>query len=176
MRRLGYSKLSPGQRPEAFEFTDFMINEIPAVDKIKLLSESLLELKDNFGDWKIEWGEINRYQRLTGNIQETYNDDKPSIPVGFTSSVWGSLAAFSARTFEGTKKRYGTGGNSFVAVVEFGPKLIARSVVTGGQSSDPKSGHFTDQAGLFCNGQFKAVNFYPEDVRNHAESTYHPGE
>ncbi|MCB0659218.1 MAG: penicillin acylase family protein, partial [Saprospiraceae bacterium] len=116
------------------------------------------------------------YQRLTGNIQETYNDDKPSIPVGFTSSVWGSLAAFSARTFEGTKKRYGTGGNSFVAVVEFGPKLIARSVVTGGQSSDPKSGHFTDQAGLFCNGQFKSVNFYPEDVRNHAESTYHPGE
>ena len=122
------------------------------------------------------WGDVNRYQRLTGHVEETYDDQKPSTPVAFTSSAWGSLASFGARAYPGTKKRYGNVGNSFVAVVEFGPRISARSVVTGGQSSRPGTPHFTDQADLYCNGQFKAVRFYPEDVKAHAEKTYHPGE
>ena len=96
--------------------------------------------------------------------------------MAFTSAAWGSLASFGAQTYPGTKKRYGNVGNSFVAVVEFGPRISARSVVTGGQSSRPGTSHFTDQAGLYCNGQFKEVRFYPEDVKAHAEKTYHPGQ
>lgn len=122
------------------------------------------------------WGAINRFQRLTGKIDETYDDNQPSIPVAFTASNWGSLAAYGARPYPGTKKRYGYRGNSFVAVVEFGDKVVARSIVTGGQDSRPGMKHFNDQSEMFCNGQFKEVRFYPEDVLKHAERTYQPGE
>ncbi len=67
-------------------------------------------------------------------------------------------------------------GNSFVAVIEFGPRIKAKSVVTGGSSSDPSSKHFTDQALMYTEGRFKDVLFYKEDVLKHAERTYHPGE
>lgn len=157
-------------------FTSFTIKNTTPQEKITTLAETLDDLTRDFGTWKTAWGDINRYQRLTGKIQEAYDDQQPSLPVAFTSSAWGSLAAFGARTYPGTKKRYGNVGNSFVAVVEFGPRITARSVVTGGQSSRPGTPHFTDQADLYCNGRFKEVRFYPEDVKAHAEKTYHPGE
>jgi acyl-homoserine-lactone acylase len=145
-------------------------------EKIAALTEALDDLTRDFGTWKMPWGEVNRYQRLTGRVVETYDDRQPSIPVAFTSSSWGSLASFKALAYPGTKKRYGDVGNSFVAVVDFGPRIVARSVVTGGQSSRPGTPHFTDQAELYCNGRFKAVRFYPEDVKAHAEKTYQPGQ
>ena len=145
-------------------------------EKIAALTETLDDLTRDFGTWRTAWGEVNRYQRLTGRVEETYDDQQPSQPVAFTSSAWGSLASFKAHTYPGTKKRYGDIGNSFVAVVDFGPRVVARSVVTGGQSSRPGTPHFADQADLYCNGRFKEVRFYPEDVKAHAEKTYHPGE
>ena len=145
-------------------------------EKTTALAEAIDDLTRDFGTWKKPWGEVNRYQRLTGHVAETYDDQQPSRPVAFTSAVWGSLASFKARAYPGTKKRYGDVGNSFVAVVEFGPRVTARSVMTGGQSSRPGTPHFVDQADLYCNGRFKEVRFYPEDVKAHAEKTYHPGE
>jgi len=145
-------------------------------EKVTTLVETLDDLARDFGTWKMPWGDVNRYQRLTGHVVEAYDDQQPSLPVAFTSANWGSLASFKAQAFPGTKKRYGDVGNSFVAVVDFGPRLVARSVVTGGQSSRPGTPHFTDQADLYCNGRFKEVRFYPEDVKAHAEKTYHPGE
>jgi len=93
-----------------------------------------------------------------------------------TSSRWGSIPAFESRPYQHSKKQYGLSGNSFIAAVEFGEKVTARSVVTGGESSDPASKHFTDQAELFIEGRFKEVLFYKEDVLKHAEKTYRPGE
>jgi len=119
---------------------------------------------------------MNRFQRLTGKIDETFDDSRPSIPVASAPSLYGSLAAFGSRTYPNTKKYYGGVGNSFVAVVEFGPRIKAKSVVTGGSSSDPSSKHFTDQALMYTEGKFKDVLFYKEDVMKHAEKTYHPGE
>ena len=168
----------PSAQPQLdyISFTKFALANTSPAEKITVLTEALDDLTREFGTWKTAWGDLNRFQRLTGNIQETYDDQKPSLPVAFTSSSWGSLAAFGARAYPGTKKRYGAVGNSFVAVVEFGPRIKARSVVTGGQSSRPGMAHFTDQAELFTNGSFKEVRFYPEDVKANAEKTYHPGE
>ncbi|HEX8507521.1 MAG TPA: penicillin acylase family protein, partial [Hymenobacter sp.] len=164
----------PAAQPQQdyISFTRFALANTSPTEKVATLSEALDDLSRDFGTWKMPWGEINRYQRLTGKVQETYDDSKPSVPVAFTSSSWGSLAAFGARAYPGTKKRYGAVGNSFVAVVEFGPRISARSVVTGGQSSRPGTPHFTDQAELYCNGRFKEVRFYPEDVKAHSEKTY----
>ncbi len=153
----------------------YMIKHTTDEEKVALLKEAMDQLKEEFGSWKTPWGEVNRFQRLTGKISESYDDEQPSIPVGFTSSLWGSLASYGARAYANTKRRYGTSGNSFVAVVEFGPRLIARSIVSGGQSSDPDSPHFTDQAEMFCKGQFKDVLYYQEDVQKHTKEKYHPG-
>jgi len=145
----------------------------------KVLLEALAAASDklqaDFGAWKTPWGNINRYQRLTGDIVQKFDDAGPSIPVGFTSAVWGSLASFGARAYPGTKKWYGTSGNSFVAVVEFGPKVRAKAVTAGGESGDPKSPHFGDQAKRYCTGNLRDVYYYRDDLKGHIEREYHPG-
>lgn len=176
IQRLARSRFPKDQRFDYLTFTTFTIDKTTAQEKVQALSDVLDDLTRDFGTWKTAWGEINRFQRLTGRVQETFDDQKPSLPVGFTPSAWGSLAAFGARTHPGTKKRYGYVGNSFVAVVEFGKKVKARTVVNGGHSSDPASPHFNDQAALFCEGKFKDVWFYPEDIQQHVRKTYRPGE
>ncbi|MGI4733958.1 MAG: penicillin acylase family protein [Janthinobacterium lividum] len=176
VQKLGRSRVPAGQALDYLSLTAFTIEHTTPEEKVAALAETLAELTRDFGHWQVAWGEVNRYQRLTGRLQETYDDEQPSLPVAFTSSAWGSLAAFGAHTYPGTKKRYGNVGNSFVAVVEFGPRVVARSVVTGGVSSHPDSKHFTDQAPLYVEGQFKDVWFYSEDVAQHVERAYHPGE
>ncbi len=140
------------------------------------LLNAMREMEKRFGTWKMPWGEINRYQRLTNDLEERFSDNQSSLPVGFASSAWGMLAAYNSRSFPGTNKRYGVSGASFVCAVEFGKKVRAKSVLTGGESGDPSSKHFSDQALMYTKGQFKDVLFYKEDVLKHVEKKYHPGE
>ena len=143
---------------------------------LQALSSAVDKLTSDFGTWKTPWGNINRYQRLTGDIVQKFNDAAPSIPVPFTSSRWGSLASFGARAYPGTKKRYGTTGNSFVSVVEFGPQIRAKAVTAGGESGDPKSRHFGDQATRYAAGNLRDIYFYRAQLEGHIEREYHPGE
>ena len=129
----------------------------------------------DFGRWQIPWGEINRFQRLTGDIVQTFDDTGPSVPVGFTSGNLGSLASFGARPYPGTKKWYGTSGNSFVAVVEFGKRVQARALTAGGESGRPESRHFNDQADRYSAGNLREVYFYRSQLKGHTEREYHPG-
>ncbi len=120
---------------------------------------------------------INRFQRNDGEIVQVFDDGKPSIPVEFASARWGSLASFGAKAYPGTKKWYGTSGNSFVAVVEFGDSVRARAVSAGGESGDPKSRHFDDSAEELCDGEFAAgVLHHKNQLKGHTERVYHPGE
>jgi acyl-homoserine lactone acylase PvdQ len=151
------------------------VAQTTAEQKTGALMALVNELKQRYGTWKIEWGERCRYQRLTGKIVETYDDRKPSIAVGLVSSAFGELPSFVSKEMPNTVKRYGYSGNSFVAAVEFGKRVKARTIVTGGESSDPMSPHFSDQAGMYLTGQFKEVLFYKEDVEKHLEKRYHPG-
>ncbi len=140
------------------------------------LERAVGRLTSDFGTWRTAWGEINRFQRLTGDIVHPFDDAKPSIPVGFTSGNWGSLASFAARPMRGTKKWYGTGGNSFVAVVEFGKTVRAKAITAGGASGDPKSPHFNDQAERYSTGSLRDVYFYPAQLKGRTKRTYRPGE
>ncbi|HEA20299.1 hypothetical protein LCGC14_1692200 [marine sediment metagenome] len=133
-------------------------------------------LTADFGTWKISWGEVNRYQRLNGDIRQAFDDDKPSRPIGFASGRWGALAAYGVSYDNKTKKIYGTRGNSFAAVVEFGDRVKAKSILAGGQSGDPKSPHFDDQIERYANANWKDVAYYKDDVVQRAEETYRPGE
>jgi acyl-homoserine lactone acylase PvdQ len=143
---------------------------------IPQLQEVLKNLKSKWGTWKIAWGEINRFQRSSGDIDLKYDDSKPSLPIAFGPGSWGSLPSFKSSYQNGSKKRYGYNGNSFVCVVEFGSKIKAKSLLAGGNSGDSNSKHFDDQAEMYQKGQFKEVLFYKEDVIKNAEKTYHPGE
>ncbi|MEQ8302021.1 MAG: acylase [Cyclobacteriaceae bacterium] len=174
LRKAAIDNMPPRYDPIAM--VDHMINSTSDKQKLEAFQRAIDTLENDFGTWKTPWGEINRFQRLTSNIVETFDDTKPSIPVGFASSLWGSLASYGARSYPNTKKWYGTGGNSFVALVEFGKPLKAKSILSGGQSSDPNSPHFDDQAEMYSKGEFKDVLFYREDVEKNAERTYRPGE
>jgi acyl-homoserine-lactone acylase len=139
------------------------------------LAAAVEKLEADFGDWRTPWGEINRFQRLTPDIVAVFDDEGPSIPVGFHSGRWGSLASFGTRQPEGLVRRYGTSGNSFVAVVEFGDRVRALAVTAGGESGDPTSPHFNDQAERYATGNLRPVYYYAEDIEAHAEETYRPG-
>ncbi len=141
-----------------------------------VLIQTLEQMNTDFGTWNTPWGEINRFQRLSGDIAAGFDDSKPYIPIGLASGNWGALAAYGARATENTKRLYGYRGNSFVAVVEFGAKVRAKSILAGGQQADPNSPHFFDQAQRYADAQFKDVPFYREDVEKRKVRSYHPGE
>jgi acyl-homoserine-lactone acylase len=150
--------------------------KIPTSAEIaEVFEETIAQMNADFGSWNTPWGEINRFQRLTGAIDLKYDDNAPYIPVGLASGNWGALAAYGARTFEGTKRLYGYRGNSFVAVVEFGERVKAKTILAGGQSSDTNSKHFFDQAQRYADANFKEVAFYKEDVEKRAVDRYTPG-
>ncbi len=134
------------------------------------------DLKRKFGKWQVAWGEINRFQRISSDIQQKYDDTQASVPVGFASALWGMLPSYNSRYYEGTNKRYGVSGNSFICAVEFGPKIKAKSLLAGGESGNPNSKHFNDQLEMYTKGKFKDVLFYKEDVLKNTERSYHPGE
>ena len=155
---------------------DYMVDNTTDAQKLAALEEAVGRLSSDFGSWQVPWGEINRFQRNDGAIVQTFDDSKPSIPVAFTSADWGSLAAFEAKRYPGTKRYYGTSGNSFVASVQFGPKLHAWAVTAGGESGNSRSKHFNDQAQRYAQGELRPVYFYPADLEGHIEKTYRPGE
>jgi acyl-homoserine-lactone acylase len=133
------------------------------------------KLAADFGKWQTPWGEINRFQRLSNDIVHPFDDSKPSIPVGFASGNFGSLASFGARPYKGSKKIYGSYGNSFVAVVEFGKTVRAKAVTAGGESGDVSSKHFNDQAERYSTGSLREVYFYPSQLKGNTEREYRPG-
>jgi acyl-homoserine-lactone acylase len=143
--------------------------------RLASLSAASDKLAADFGKWNTPWSEINRFQRINDNITPSFDDAAPSIPVMFASATWGSLASFGARAYPNTKKWYGTSGNSFIAAVEFGDSVRARAVTAGGESGDPKSKHFNDQAERYATGNLRTVYFYPNQLKGHTERTYHPG-
>ena len=154
----------------------FWGNTSPNAEKLRIFEAVIDQLTADFGTWNMPWGEVNRYQRLNGDIRQAFDDNKPSIPIGFASGRWGALAAYGARyTAEGAKKLYGTRGNSFVAAVEFGEKVKAKSILAGGQSGDLNSPHFDDQIQMYADVNWKDVPYYKEDVLKRAKEKYTPG-
>ncbi|WP_425389599.1 acylase [Ekhidna sp.] len=154
---------------------EYFGTDMPMGERIGVFQLAIEEMKTRYGTSIIPWGEINRFQRISGAIDASFDDEAPSIPVGYTTAWWGHLAAYGMRGDHDANKIYGTRGNSFVAAVEFGDKVKAKTILAGGQSSDPNSPHFDDQAEMYANGQFKDAAYYSEDVEARAEETYVPG-
>jgi acyl-homoserine-lactone acylase len=161
-------------RDAGLQLYDYLAARLTPAERIDALAAAVAKLQRDFGGWRTAWGEINRFQRLTDDFVQPFDDGKPSLPVGFAPSVWGALASFDSAQPHQTKKIYVSVGNSFVAAVEFGPVIRAKAILSGGASGDPASPHFTDQAQMFTQGLFRDVLFTREDVAAHAERSYHP--
>jgi acyl-homoserine-lactone acylase len=155
---------------------DYIVTGPTPQERLQALARASDRLAADFGTWQTPWGEINRFQRASGALRQQYDDSKPSFPVAFASANWGSLASFGMVAQKTTKRIYGDRGNSFVAAVEFGPRLRAKSILAGGQSANPASPHFSDQAEMYSKGQFKDVLFYKDEIEAQLERKYHPGQ
>lgn len=167
--------ISPGEEDQVAKTKRFAENAT-AFALLQPLQNAVKTLTQLFGKWQIPWGDINRYQRISNDLNQQFDDRQASAAVPFASAVWGMLPSYNSRYFPGTRKRYGVHGNSFICAVEFGKKIKAKSLLAGGESGDPQSKHFNDQLEMYANGKFKSVLFYKEDVIKNAEKTYHPGE
>ena len=167
---------APRARAEGTPTVDFITHKLNADERLASLQRASDKLTADFGTWQTPWGEINRFQRISGDIDQQYDDSKPSWPVGFASANWGSLASFGMVAKQKTKRIYGDRGNSFVAVVEFGPRVRAKSILAGGNSNNPASKHFADQAEMYSRGEFKDVLFYKQDIEKQLERKYKPGQ
>jgi acyl-homoserine-lactone acylase len=171
-----WDKCAAAAKAAHMQVLDYMIANATGAQRLSALAEASARLQQDFGNWRTPWGEINRFQRNDASIVQTFDDAKPSVPVPFTSSQWGSLASFGARRYPGTKRYYGTSGNSFVAAVEFGPRVRAVAVTAGGESGDPASPHFFDQTIRYARGLLRPVYFWPDELKGHVARIYHPGE
>lgn len=175
-------KIAQSGDQDEFEFVDQVTrtrrfaSKASSGDLLLPLLAAVTELQQKYGRWQIPWGYINRFQRISPDIDNRFDDKAKSIPVGFVSSAWGMLPSYTSRSFPGTVKRYGVNGNSFICAVEFGKRIRAKSLLAGGESGDPGSPHFFDQSEMYSKGIFKEVLFYKEDVMEHVEASYHPGE
>ncbi|ESQ85054.1 hypothetical protein AEAC466_04930 [Asticcacaulis sp. AC466] len=153
---------------------DYMEQRSSPEDRLDALSDAVAKLETDFGTWRVAWGDINRFQRNDGEIEQTFDDTKPSYPVPFTSNQWGALASFGAKAYPGTRRYYGTSGNSFVAVVEFGPHIRAYAISIGGESGHPDSVHFSDQVERYVAGNLRPIYFYADELKGHVEKVYSP--
>jgi acyl-homoserine-lactone acylase len=170
-----WRRVSDDARKANMSVYDYMKWRATPRQRLEAMQAAVETLQKDFGSWKTPWGDINRFQRLTADITQTFDDAKPSTPVMFASARWGSLASFGARPYPQTKKWYGTSGNSFVAVVEFGDRVTAKAVTAGGLNSVPGSKHFNDQADRYATGKLREVYFYRDQLTGHIEREYKPG-
>lgn len=171
-----YRKLSSTARDADTSPEDYVVKRATPAQLLGSLLAASDQLASAFGTWQTPWGKINRFQRLDDSIlHPQFDDSKPSIDIPFVSSAWGSLAAYGSRPYPNTKHWYGTFGNSFVCAVDFGPQVHAWAVTTGGESGNPASPHFDDQAQRYASGNLRVVYFYPSQLKGHTEREYHPG-
>jgi acyl-homoserine-lactone acylase len=171
-----FQSVSVAARQAGISPEDYVVKRATSAQLLGSLASASDKLAADFGTWRTPWGKINRFQRLDDSIRHPlFDDSKPSISIPFTSSIWGSLAAYGSRAYPSTKRWYGTFGNSFICLVDFGPEIRAWAVSTGGESGNPASPHFDDQAERYASGNLRVVYFYPAQLEGHTEREYHPG-
>jgi acyl-homoserine-lactone acylase len=143
---------------------------------IRALEAVITDLDRDWGTWQVAWGEVNRLQRVHTSGREPFSDTRPSLPVPGASGPLGIIFTFYARLEKDQKRRYGYLGNTYVSVIEFGPEPQVRSLLVFGESADPTSPHYLDQARLYATDEMKPSWFRLPKIKRNSERSYHPGE
>jgi acyl-homoserine lactone acylase PvdQ len=152
--------------------------------QFKALADAATTLKFRHGDWKVPWGTVHRAQRSANSadlLELPFDDKRLSLasvgghgPMGVIFTQYYSPPIYIPFK-KSLKKSYGLIGATYMGVYEFGERIEGATVLHFGESGDPQSPHFFDQARLLAAGQFKPELFYWDDVAGGAVSAYHPG-
>ena len=125
---------------------------------------------------------LQRHANVSDFIKIPFSDNVASLPsagmpgppgVVFTMYFTPTIYAPPLKVM---KKHYAVVGSSYMCTVDFGDKVVSKSLLPYGASGDPKSPNFFDQAELLSKKQLKENPFYWEDVVAAAKRVYHPGE
>ena len=125
------------------------------------LVEAAKKLKSLHGDWKVAWGKVTRTQRVPNATSveaagQLFRDQKPSLPlVGAPGPLGVAFTLYYTPSIPLRKQRFGVVGGSFMGVYEFGPRVKSATVLQYGESGDPKSPHYFDQAKLYSDTQIQ---------------------
>jgi len=160
--RLEYHKLRP-----AIDAENEHLN-IPrtAEDRraaLAALDRAVATLLDKFGSLEIPWGEVKRLRR-----------GEQSWPL--SGDAFSHLGMRTLRATEGWDpaadgRFYSQAGNSCTTLAFMKEPVTAYSITPYGQSDDPASPHYADQAPLFSAEQFKPMWFGRAALEGHIEET-----
>jgi acyl-homoserine-lactone acylase len=140
--------------------------------RVEGLREALRLLQEEWNTTEVPWGWLNRHQRPLPGMTVALDGARTSLPAGGASGGLGSVFSYESAPFGSPRPRIGRGGNSFVKVISFGPAVRAASILNYGQSGDPASSHFFDQAALYVRREFKPAWFTRADVEANAVRSY----
>jgi len=147
-----------------------------AYPMIGRLREATALLEKYHGDWRIPYGHFNRLRRSEHNGKTNEPLSQHDLPSPGTPFYMGAIMTFNTQTEDGSSKSYGNHGHSYVSAAEFAPKVKVRSVMAYGQSRDPESAHYFDQARLYVQQKLKPAWFDEKDIKKSAVKSYRPGQ
>lgn len=144
-------------------------SDTPWSDAVRDVRTRLLA---RWGTIEVPWGSLSRHQRPLPGAAVTLDSARASLAVGAAPGALGSIFTFNSTPNRAIDPRLGVSGNSFVKVVEFTPTPRAFSVLNYGQSGDPGSPHWFDQAALYAARRLKPAWWSREDVAAAAVRVY----
>lgn len=116
-----------------------------------------------YGALDVAWGEVHRVRR--GDVD---------VPVGGCASDEGCFRVLTyAPTSDG--KLQAVGSDGWILAVEFGDQPRAYSILAYGESPNPSSPYFADQAAMFARGELKPVAWSVGEVDAQTVRRYRPG-
>jgi acyl-homoserine lactone acylase PvdQ len=133
--------------------------DLPELQKKLLLialQQAKAELVRYFGHFQVSWGETVRISR--GNTTWPVSGGSFGAGVSTLRAAWG-------KTSPGDGISYVTGGQSCCMLVSLKKPVTSFSILPFGQSDDPTSPHFSDQAEkLFSASRFKSTFFRKKEL------------
>lgn len=130
---------------------------------VEAFAWAITETARRYGAWDVAWGTVHRVRR--GDVD---------APVGGCSGALGCFRVLAYGEDPDGKLR-ANGGDGWVIAVEFGAVPRAYSILSYGESNNPASPYFADQAAMFARGEMKPVAFTEADIAAATVRRYRPG-